>query len=286
MTAVGFWVTTAIGWSVMAGAVIGAFSDRRDAQPTELARWLVGSALLHDLLWLPIVAVVGAVLARAGRGGRVPAAVRWAIATSAVLVLIAWPFVRGYGRNRGNPSLLPHLRPRARRLPPAHLAPSRPGAGRRTGGPDAAGRAGADVGAGAAAGGRAMTVDVILPALDEERALPALLAALPAGYRAIVVDNGSTDRTAAVAAAGGALVVSEPRRGFGSACRAGLVAARSDVGCFMDADGSFDPRELRGRRSVARGDADLALGARRPTVGARPGARLANRALASSSGGG
>ena len=102
-----FWITTAIGWSVMAGAVIGAVGDRRDAQPTELARWLVGSALLHDLLWLPLVAVVGAVLARAGRGGRVPIAVRWAIATSAVLILIAWPFVRGYGRNRGNPSLLP-----------------------------------------------------------------------------------------------------------------------------------------------------------------------------------
>lgn len=102
-----FWITTAVGWSVIAGAVIGAFADRRDAQPTVLARWLVSSALLHDLLWLPIVAVVGAVLARAGRGGRVPAAVRWAVATSAVLMLIAWPFVRGYGRNRGNPSLLP-----------------------------------------------------------------------------------------------------------------------------------------------------------------------------------
>ena len=98
---------TAIGWTVMAGAVVGAVADRRDAQPTVLARWLVGGALLHDLLWLPIVAVVGAVLARAGRSGRVPAPVRWAIATSAVLVLIAWPFVGGYGRNRGNPSLLP-----------------------------------------------------------------------------------------------------------------------------------------------------------------------------------
>jgi hypothetical protein len=102
-----FWIATAIGWAVMAGAVIGAFGDRRDAQPTVLARWLVGSAVLHDLLWLPIVAVVGVVLARVGRGGRVPGPVRWAVATSAVLVLIAWPFVGGYGRNRGNPSLLP-----------------------------------------------------------------------------------------------------------------------------------------------------------------------------------
>ena len=127
-----------------------------------------------------------------------------------------------------------------------------------------------------------MTVDVILPALDEERALPGLLAALPAGYRAIVVDNGSTDRTAAVAAAGGALVVCEPRRGFGSACRAGLVAARSDVVCFMDADGSFDPRELpKVADPVLRGDADLVLAARRAARGAWPShARLANRVLA------
>ena len=101
-----FWIMTAIGWAVMAGAVIGAFGDRRDAQPTVLVRWLVGSALLHDLVWLPVVAIVGAALARANRG-RLPSAVRWALATSAVLTVIAWPFVRGYGRNRGNPSLLP-----------------------------------------------------------------------------------------------------------------------------------------------------------------------------------
>ena len=126
-----------------------------------------------------------------------------------------------------------------------------------------------------------MTVDVILPALDEERALPALLSALPAGYRAIVVDNGSADGTAMVAAAGGALVVRESRRGFGSACRAGLVAASAHVVCFMDADGSFDPRDLpKVADPVLRGDADLVLAARRAAPGAWPvHARLANRVL-------
>jgi glycosyltransferase involved in cell wall biosynthesis len=127
-----------------------------------------------------------------------------------------------------------------------------------------------------------MTVDVILPALDEERALPALLAAIPAGYRAIVVDNGSTDRTADVAAEGGALVVREPRRGFGSACLRGLVAASTDVVCFMDADGSFDPGELPNvAYPVLDGGADLVLAARRAAPGAWPGhARVANCVLA------
>jgi glycosyltransferase involved in cell wall biosynthesis len=127
-----------------------------------------------------------------------------------------------------------------------------------------------------------MTVDVILPALDEERALPAVLAALPAGYRALVVDNGSTDRTAAVAAEGGALVVRESRRGFGSACWHGLVAATSDVVCFMDADGSFDPAELpKVAHPVLDGGADLVLAARRAAPGAWPvHARVANRVLA------
>ena len=269
-----FWITTAIGWSVMAGAVIGALGDRRDAQPTVLARWLVGSALLHDLLWLPIVAIVGAVLARVSRRGRVPAPVRWAIATSAVLALIAWPFVRGYGRNQGNPSLLP--RNYARGLV-AYIMLTWLLAGLAL----AIGRWRRDATA-PGPGGRVMAVDVILPALDEERALPALLAALPAGYRAVVVDNGSTDRTAEVAAAGGALVVREPRRGFGSACWTGLVAASADVVCFMDADGSFDPGELpKVADPVIVGDADLVLAARRAAPGAWPGhARAANRVLA------
>ena len=63
--------------------------------------------------------------------------------------------------------------------------------------------------------------DVILPALNEAAALPGVLAGLPAGFRGIVVDNGSTDATADVAQAHGAIVVHEPRRGFGAACWAG-----------------------------------------------------------------
>jgi glycosyltransferase involved in cell wall biosynthesis len=125
-------------------------------------------------------------------------------------------------------------------------------------------------------------IDVILPALDEAAALPSVLGRLPAGYRAIVVDNGSTDGTGAVAAGLGAHVVVEPRRGFGAACEAGLRAATADVVCFLDADGSLDPRQLpRVAEPVSAGRVDLALAARIAAKGAWPvHARLANRGLA------
>jgi len=122
---------------------------------------------------------------------------------------------------------------------------------------------------------------VILPVLDEEEAIPGVLEAFPDGYRAIVVDNGSADRSAEVARDGGAVVVSEPQRGFGAACFAGLSAAESEIVCFMDCDGSLDPRELdRVTAPIAAGSADLVLGSRAAEPGAWPlHARIANRAL-------
>lgn len=122
----------------------------------------------------------------------------------------------------------------------------------------------------------------MLPALDEAAALPEVLAAMPDGYRPIVVDNGSTDGTPGVAAAAGAHVVSEPRRGFGAACWRGLQETAGDVVCFMDADGSFDPAELPALVALIDGGvADLVLGARRAEPGSWPlHARVANRLLA------
>lgn len=124
--------------------------------------------------------------------------------------------------------------------------------------------------------------DVILPALDEAAAVAWVLRRMPAGYRPIVVDNGSTDATASIAADLGATVVSEPTRGFGSACFAGLLAATDDIVCFMDCDASLDPVALPLLVGyVERGEADLALGARIAHPGAWPvHARLANRVLA------
>jgi len=127
--------------------------------------------------------------------------------------------------------------------------------------------------------------DVIIPVLDEAAALPALLAAMPIGYRPIVVDNGSTDGSGHIASMLGARVVTEPLRGFGAACWAGLAAANPSDGvvCFMDGDGSLDPADLlRVAGPVLAGDADLVLGARRPvSAGAWPvHARLANAIIA------
>lgn len=108
--------------------------------------------------------------------------------------------------------------------------------------------------------------DVVLPCLDEARALPWVLERMPAGYTAIVADNDSTDDSVAVARAHGAVVVHVPQRGFGAAAHAGLLAATSDVVCFMDADASLDPRQLpRVADPVVAGSSDLVLGRRRPT---------------------
>lgn len=124
-------------------------------------------------------------------------------------------------------------------------------------------------------------VDVVFPALDEAEALPWVLQRLPRSYRAIVVDNGSTDGTAEIARAHGAVVVSEPHRGFGAACWAGLRTATADVVAFCDADASLDPSDLPAIVDPVLNDgADLVLAARRPTKGAWPiHARVANRVL-------
>lgn len=108
-------------------------------------------------------------------------------------------------------------------------------------------------------------MDVVLPCLDEAAALPWVLARIPAGWRAIVVDNGSTDGSAEIARALGATVVREERRGFGAACHAGLLAATADVVCFCDCDASLDPGLLAPFVDEVRaGEADLVLGRRRP----------------------
>ena len=110
-----------------------------------------------------------------------------------------------------------------------------------------------------------MRISLIIPALNEADCLSPLLAEIPAGliHQTIVVDNGSTDRTAEVAQTAGALVIDEPRRGYGYACAAGAAAAEGDVLVFMDGDGSFAPGELPDLLApLHRVEADLVLGSR------------------------
>jgi glycosyltransferase involved in cell wall biosynthesis len=111
-------------------------------------------------------------------------------------------------------------------------------------------------------------VTVVLPCLNEAASLPGVLAALPDGYRPLVVDNNSTDDTAAVAHRHGAQVVSEPRPGYGSAVHAGVVAATTPIVAVIDADGSLDPGDLPALVDDLDG-ADMAIGRRRPVKGLR-----------------
>jgi glycosyltransferase involved in cell wall biosynthesis len=124
------------------------------------------------------------------------------------------------------------------------------------------------------------TVDVVIPAFNEERSLPLVLGTLPRPpvRRVVVADNASADGTARVAREGGAEVVPETRRGYGSACLAGLDHLRRtgppDVVVFVDADFSDHPEELPSLIApILAGEADLVIGSR--ILGRRePGALL------------
>jgi alpha-1,6-mannosyltransferase len=115
-------------------------------------------------------------------------------------------------------------------------------------------------------------VAAIIPALDEAAAIGGILASWPPGLtdEIVVVDGGSRDATTAIARAGGARVVVEPRRGYGRACAAGAAATDAEVIVFLDGDGSCDPADLPAvLEPVLRGEAALCLGARvRPEEGA------------------
>ena len=108
-------------------------------------------------------------------------------------------------------------------------------------------------------------VSVIIPALNEEESIAAVLGDIPAALKAevIVVDNGCTDRTVPIARSLGGRVVVAEQRGYGAACLAGTLAAGGDILVYLDGDYSDYPAEMTGLiEPIGAGRADLVLGSR------------------------
>jgi hypothetical protein len=102
-----FWLSAAVGWAVIAAGLRGIVTNSLDTRPANLARFVVGGALLHDLIVAPVVILLGVVLART-----VPpaarAAVQAALAITGIVALFSYPLVRAYGLAAHNPTSLPH----------------------------------------------------------------------------------------------------------------------------------------------------------------------------------
>ena len=103
----GFWISAAMGWVVIAVGVRGILEKHIDTRPGQLARFVVGGALLHDLLVAPLVILAALLVARAVPGRARPF-VQAALLVSAVVALFAYPLVRAYGLATNNPTSLPH----------------------------------------------------------------------------------------------------------------------------------------------------------------------------------
>ena len=135
---------------------------------------------------------------------------------------------------------------------------------------------------------KTVNVSVIIPALNEEDSIGAVLSGIPEKYSrdVIVVDNGSTDRTAEVAGSHGARVVREPVRGYGQACLRGIAEIKeAGIVVFLDADFSDYPEEMTLLvEPIAEDRADIVIGSRvlgRRDAGALPSHAAFGNRLAS-----
>ncbi len=102
-----FWITAALGWAVIGWGVVGIVSNSLDTRPANLAKFVVGGALLHDLIVAPVAILAGVMVVRAVPR-RVRGPVQAALVVSAIVALFSWPLVRAYGLAANNPTSLPH----------------------------------------------------------------------------------------------------------------------------------------------------------------------------------
>ncbi len=103
-----FWVSAAVGWIIIAAGVRGILENSVETRPGDLARFVVGGALLHDLVVAPLVIGAAAVVVGRAVPKRARAVVQAALVVSAVVALFSYPLVRAYGLATNNPTSLPH----------------------------------------------------------------------------------------------------------------------------------------------------------------------------------
>ena len=103
----GFWISAGAGWVVILVALQGILSNRIDTRPASLARFVVGGALLHDLVVAPLVLLLAFIVVKLAPPRARPV-LQAALIVTAAIALFAFPLVRGYGRAARNPTSLPH----------------------------------------------------------------------------------------------------------------------------------------------------------------------------------
>ncbi len=102
-----FWISAALGWVVIGWGLRGALHHRIDTRPLDLAKFFVAGAVIHDLLFAPLVLLAGVAVGRLSPRRWRPY-VQGALVVSGLLVLFTYPELRGYARRLHNPTSLPH----------------------------------------------------------------------------------------------------------------------------------------------------------------------------------
>jgi hypothetical protein len=102
-----FWVLAAIGWAVMVFGIVGTIVNENRTAPAEMAAWILGMALIHDLVLAPAVFAAGIAIRRSV-SPRLRAGLQGALIATGVLVIYSFPLLRGYGRRPSNPTVQPN----------------------------------------------------------------------------------------------------------------------------------------------------------------------------------